>query len=311
MTHRFAVALMILATLLWSIAGVVIRHLDTTQGFELTFWRSLSNAVCMLIALRIMRGSTLWHKLWHAPWKVWVSGICWGIMYTGFMLALALTTVANVLVVQSVGPLITALFARVFLRYRLPLRTWGAIVVASAGIAWMFGQEAAGSASLIGTLIALGVPFAASTNWTLLQSVSYKEKGERPRERPDMLLSILIGALLSTCVTLPLCYPFQASTYDISWLAILGVVQLAAPCLLAIRASRGLHAAEMSLLLQLETLFGVTWAWLGAGEQPPSSALIGGALVLGALVTNEILGMRENRRTLDKTQPSLEKRETG
>ena len=307
MAHRNAVALMVLATLLWSIVGVVTRHLDSARGFEMTFWRSLSNAVCMMIALRIMRGPALWRNLLHAPWQVWVSGICWGMMYTAFMLALTMTTVANVLVVQSIGPLITALFARVFLRYRLPLRTWGAIIIGSAGIAWMFGQEAAGSVSLIGSLIALAVPLASSTNWALLQSVSYRQGGESPGKRPDMLFSILIGALLSACVMLPLAYPFQASTYDMSWLIILGVVQLAAPCLLAVRASRGLHAAEMSLLLQLETLFGVTWAWLGAGEQPPSSALVGGALVLGALVANEVLGMRQNRQLLDETRPVSEK----
>src|SRR5262245_50692246 len=52
MTHRRAVALMVLVTLLWSIAGVVTRHLDSARSFEVTFWRSLFNAIALAIALR-------------------------------------------------------------------------------------------------------------------------------------------------------------------------------------------------------------------------------------------------------------------
>ncbi len=301
MTHRYAVALMILATLLWSIAGVVTRHLDSAGGFEMTFWRSLANAMCMCIALRVMRGPSFWRNLLHSPWPVWVSGICWGLMYTAFMMALALTSVANVLVVQAIGPLITALFALIFLRHRLPLRTWVAIIAGSLGIAWMFGSEAS-DISLTGTLVALTVPLASATNWTLLQSVSYNATQTGSKQSPDMLSAILIGALLSACVTLPLAYPFQASAHDMNLLALLGAVQLAAPCLLAVRVSRELPAAEISLLGLLETLFGVTWAWLGAGEQPSSAALIGGTMVIGALLVNELFGMRQSsRQALAKT----------
>ena len=77
-------------------------------------------------------------------------------------------------------------------------------------------------------------------------------------------------------------------------LALLGVAQLALPCLLAVRLTRELPAAEMALLGLLEVLFGVTWAWLGAGEQPAATTLTGGALVIGALVANELFELRRS-----------------
>jgi drug/metabolite transporter (DMT)-like permease len=86
-------------------------------------------------------------------------------------------------------------------------------------------------------------------------------------------------------------YPFQASSHDLGLLALLGVVQLAIPCLLVVRLSRELPAPEIALLGLLEVVFGVTWAWIGAGEQPAASTLTGGALVLGALVVNEALAL--------------------
>src|SRR5689334_10393722 len=98
MSHRRAVALVVLATLLWSIAGVVTRHLDATSSFEVTFWRSLFNAIAMTVALSFMRGAALWRGILTARWPVWVSGICWAVMFTAFMIAITLTSVANVLV---------------------------------------------------------------------------------------------------------------------------------------------------------------------------------------------------------------------
>jgi hypothetical protein len=72
----------------------------------------------------------------------------------------------------------------------------------------------------------------------------------------------------------------------------LGVVQLAIPCLLAVRVSRVLSAPELSLLSLLEVVFGVAWVWLGSSEAPTPAVVGGGALVLGALLFNELLTLR-------------------
>lgn len=294
MTHRRAVALMVLVTLLWSIAGVVTRHLDAARSFEVTFWRSLFCAVSLAIGLTVLRGPALWAGLVRADRVLWASGLCWAVMYTAFMVALTLTTVANVLVTMAIGPMVTALFSRLFLGQRLPLRTWAAILIAGAGIAWMFGAEAGSGGSLLGSLVACAVPLAGAVNWILLQRNS--ESGPKA---PDMLPAVLLGALISAAVTLPLALPLQASTHDLRLLALLGSVQLALPCLLVVRLSRELLAPEIALLALLEVLFGVAWAWLGAGERPPASVLLGGVLVLGALVANEALALR--RQSLAET----------
>ena len=107
-----------------------------------------------------------------------------------------------------------------------------------------------------------------------------------------MLPAVWIGAVLSSAMTLPLAWPMQSSTHDLALLALLGSVQLAIPCLLAVRLARELPAPEISLLALLEVVFGVAWAWLGAGEQPSTNTLVGGGLVLAALVSNEMLAMR-------------------
>jgi len=289
---------MVLVTLLWSIAGVVTRHLDSARSFEVTFWRSAFNALALAAALSFARGVSLWRELRHAAWPVWVSSLCWAVMFTAFMVAITLTTVANVLITMSIAPLLTALLARMLLGHRLPARTWLAIAAAGAGIAWMFGQEAASSQrdAIVGTLVALGVPLAAAINWTVLQHTGTAARGADASAAPrdDMLLAVLIGALISALTTLPAALPLRATSHDVGLLGLLGVVQLALPCLIAVRVSRALPAPEIALLALLEVVFGVGWAWLGANEAPSSSALSGGLLVLAALVSNELLGMRSS-----------------
>jgi drug/metabolite transporter (DMT)-like permease len=203
-----------------------------------------------------------------------------------------------VLVTMSIGPLLTALLARLVLGARLPARTWAAIGVAGVGIAWMFWREAQASSpgQLAGIAVALGVPVAAAINWTLLQHTHHGE-AEADSDQ-DMMSAVLIGALISILATLPLSVPFQASPHDLSLLALLGVFQLAVPCLLVVRLTRVLPGPEISLLGLLEVVMGVAWAWLGAGEQPSASTLSGGALVIGALVVNQWLALRSTDKRL-------------
>ena len=294
MTHRQAVWVIAAAALMWSIAGVVTRHVESAQGFELSFWRSAFNALALALLLAWLRGpAVLARAIAGGGRALWVSGLCWCVMFTAFMVALTLTTVANVLVTMAIAPLLTALAARIALGHRLAARTWAATVVAGVGIVWMYGQQlGTGDARhWLGTAVALAVPVAAAVNWTLLQH-------HRADPRSDMLPAVLIGALLSAAMTLPLAWPLAASRHDLALLALLGVVQLAIPCLMAVAAARVLAAPEVSLLALLEVLFGVVWAWLGAGEAPSASVAGGGLLVLAALVANEALALRRTVRAV-------------
>ena len=285
---------MVAVALMWSTAGVVTRQLDAARSFEVTFWRSLFNAVALLLALMAMRGSALWSDIRCGGAALWFSALCWAVMYTNFMLALTLTTVATVLVTMAIAPLVTALFARVFLHHRLPTRTWAAICLAGIGIAWMFGRQAlVAQGSMTGALVALGVPLAAAANWTLLQHLHRRHEVDPRIEEPQMLPAVLLGAVLSAAVTLPLALPFSATPHDLGLLALLGVVQLAIPCLLVVRLTKVLAAPEISLLGLLEVIFGVLLAWAGAGEVPAAEALTGGALVLVALIGNEWWALRQ------------------
>jgi drug/metabolite transporter (DMT)-like permease len=275
-TRSGGLALMVAAPVLWSTAGVVTRHVESATPFELVFWRSLSCFVFMVVFMSVIRIRP------RLAWPLLASGALWAVMFTAFMIALTLTTIANTLVVLAVAPLLTTLLAAAFLRDPLPASTWVAAGAAGLGIAWMFGSdlEAHTRSDLVGMLIAFSIPVASAANVIVLRAAG---------ATVDLRPALAVGGLLSLLVALPVAMPFQATGKDIALLALLGVFQLAVPCMLLILASRVLLAPEMALIALLEVVLGPLWAWLGAGEVPAQATVTGGAIVLAALILNEMM----------------------
>ena len=280
--HRRAILIMIGATILWSIAGVFTRHLDHAKSFEVTFWRSFFCAITLLIWFgytRGVKGAVAYVRASGKPGLI--SGFMWATMFTCFMIALTLTSTANTLIVNALSPLFATLLAWFVLKQKIATRTWLAIAAAMTGMVIMFANQAGGG--WLGTIIAFGVPVAAAINL-----VTLKKTGAHV----DLAPAVLIGALISCAITIPLSLPFAASMKDVILLAILGVFQLGIPCVMMVRASEHLSAPELALLGLLEVLMGPLWSWLGAGEVPAGSTLAGGAIVLAALIANEIVPRR-------------------
>jgi drug/metabolite transporter (DMT)-like permease len=289
LSYRSAFLLMVCAAVLWSIAGVFTRHLDEVRGFEITFWRSLFTAIFVAATLVLQRKSDVFVAVRNVGAIGILSGFFWGIMFSCFMMALTMTTVANTMVVDSIVPFLTVILAWIFLKQRTPLRTWIAIALASLGIIWMFAGSMAefGNAHLAGMAVALVVPIAAASNFVLLKKAGHTT---------DLIPTVLLGALFSACLMLPMALPFQASLHDIGMMAILGVFQLGLPCMLLVKASRSLSAPEISLIAMLEIVLAPLWTWLGAGEVPSHATLVGGAFVLIALFLNEFAMLRQARQ---------------
>jgi drug/metabolite transporter (DMT)-like permease len=272
---------MVVAPVLWSSAGVVTRHIQRAEPFEQVFWRSLF-AFLFVFATLLFQRKHPWTSVRAAGWPGLVSGLMWAIMFTAFLFALSLTTTANALVVMSVSPLLTALFASLFLKDPVPLRTIVASAVAAVGIALMFSADL--SAHYAGMAIAFLIPVAAAINVVVLRASAAKL---------DLVPAVMLGGALSCLIALPFALPFSASSRDVLLLAFLGVTQLGLPCMLLVLASRALLAPEIALLGLLEVVLGPLWVWLGAGEVPARSTVLGGIVVLGALVANELYTARQ------------------
>jgi drug/metabolite transporter (DMT)-like permease len=281
--HRKGVLLMIGAGLCWSTGGVLVRSVVLTDPWEIVFWRSVFMVVFMIGVL------TLWHraKVFEKIFAVGFPGVLAGALLAStfffFILSVTRNTVANTLVLMSVGPFFVALSGRIFLGERVSLRTWGTISAALVGIVLMF-SEGLDSGRTIGNLLALGVPVAFGLNVVILR---------RTHASVSMAPAVMLAGIFSILVSLPLAWPLTPTIRDFVVLGIMGWVQLGIGCVLMVVAARYLSAAEIGLFALLETILGPIWVWLGFGERPTDMALVGGLLVIFALLLNGLLGMRE------------------
>jgi drug/metabolite transporter (DMT)-like permease len=280
MTHLRAATTIVGACVLWSSAGVVARLLEHTESWEVTFWRSFYAAMSMGAILVVTRRGGAVAVVRAAGWPGVVSGAMFCTMFTCFMLAVTRTTVANALVVNSLYPVFAALLGWIVLGTPIRAYTWLAILIAAAGMAWMFAGGMGGGLS--GTLIAFVVPVAAAVNVVTLRKWG---------REVDLAPAVLLGGLFSALITLPFAWPFEASAHDLALLAGLGMFQLAVPCLMLVAASRYLPPAEIALLTLLEAVLGPLWAWLGVGERPAAATLVGGSVVLLAIAANELIAL--------------------
>jgi drug/metabolite transporter (DMT)-like permease len=281
--HRKGIALMIGATLCWATAGVLVRNMEVTDGWKITFWRSSFMTAFLLIVLSFQHGSRILHRVHAMGWPGVVSGLLFAGMMICFILALSLTTVANTLVVGSISPFVAALCGWLFLGEKVAPRTWLAMIAAIGGITMMF-YDALSSGGWAGNLIALCIPLGFGANVVILR---------KHRAAVDMVPSVLLAGIFSMLIALPFALPLSVSTGDLALLSIMGVVQLGVGLLLMMVAVRYLSSAEIGLLSILEIVFGTLSVWVLIGERPSQAALIGGGVVIAALAANQIAGLRQ------------------
>lgn len=282
---------MVCITLLWSSAGVINRQISDAAGWDVAFWRSAFTALFTLIYWLATRGVRVMVQDLSVGRLLWASAACWAVMFTCFMLAMSYTTVGHVLLTMSVGPFLTALFARFFLGQRILPQTWCAVLLAGLGLAYMFGNDLVHSEgrALLGVLIAFCVPVAGAINFVILQ------RSAQHRIKINLMPAVCLGAVLSALLCLPSVHwgtAGAASTADVGWLVVLGLFQLTIPCIWVVWVSQRLPAAEVSLLQVLEIVFGTTWAWLWGREVPSTATLLGGAIVVTVLVVHGVWSVR-------------------
>ena len=281
--HRKGIVLMIGATLCWATAGVLVRNMEVTDGWKITFWRSFFMTVFMLLVLAYRHGSGgIWQRIRAMGWPGVLTGMLFAGMMISFILALSLTTVANTLVVGSISPFVAAVCGYLFLGEKVAPRTWFAMTIAIGGIVIMFFDALSGT-GWAGNLIALCIPIGFGANVVLLR---------KHRHAIDMMPSVLLAGIFSTLVALPFALPLAVSVADLGLISVMGVLQLAIGLLLMMAAVPYLASAEIGLLSILEIVFGTLSVWLFVGERPSQAALVGGGMVIVALIVNEIAGLR-------------------
>jgi drug/metabolite transporter (DMT)-like permease len=264
------------AALLWSTGGLAIK-LVPLDALGVVFWRALLT-VAFLVA--VFRPSLeRWKK------ASLVTAVVYALMILTFVTATKWTTAANAIFLQYTGPFYVLALGPWLLKETFRKADAVAIAVALGGMSLFFVGRLEGG-HLAGNL--MGVVSGVFFGLTVLLL--------RRDQSRDPMASVFLGNLLAGAIALPFAWGNLAlDAKGFAVVAFLGIVQMGVAYILFVRGLSVVPAAEASLLGMLEPTFNPLWAFLGLGERPSGWALLGGAVVLGAVAGRTIWGARKER----------------
>lgn len=277
--------LLTLATAFTSTAGVLLRWLDEPAEWRTIFYRALFFAATLIVWIGVTRRGRYVRALRSVGTTGLLCALFYTISTTTFVFALFHTTVARTVFINGLTPLLTGVIAWILLRERVAGATWAGIALAMVGIVIMT-QEGLSDGSVTGDTLALVCSLSAATMYTMI----------RRGRAVDMLPAFIVAAFLTAAVAAPWINDFTASWHDIGIYALLGCVQLGVQYVLLTMGARHLPAAEAALTTRMTLVLAPLFAWLGADEMPGKMTLIGGAVIVAAILLHGAWTLHGERR---------------
>jgi drug/metabolite transporter (DMT)-like permease len=260
-----------LAAVAWSSAGVLQRELTVGTATQLAGRGAFAVVGLFLYVTVVERGS---------PWRAFrgmgrpglAVAALMAISSASFITALNHTTVANVLFLQALAPIMAALLGVVVLKEPVSRSTWIAMLVALVGVGVMVGGP--GRPTLFGEVLA----FVMSLSFAVMLVIT------RHQRQVSMAPATCLSQFLVLIAAAPFAHPSQVGGQDLALLAVLGFGQIGLGLIFLSIGGRLIPAAEVALITLLEVVLGPLWAWIFVSESPPAATLVGGTIVLGAVV---------------------------
>ncbi|MDQ2632653.1 MAG: DMT family transporter [Pseudomonadota bacterium] len=285
--ERFGFLLVFLSALCWSFGGAIARFIETPDSWAVIFWRSVWAAVFLIGFMLVRDGGRGMLKLFRGMGLPGIAvAVCFATASSSFVVALAYTTVANILLMQAGVPLIAALLAFLLFREKVGPATWVAIAAVICGVAIMVSESFDGRVSPIGDGLALLIAVAFSIATVITRRFSHV------RMTPATCLGTMIAASFAATQA----GNVAVSGADMTWLFVFGALNLGLGLACFATGARLIPAAFAALLGTFETLLGPVWVWLIHAEVPSARTIIGGAVIFTALLVHITLEFQRMSR---------------
>jgi drug/metabolite transporter (DMT)-like permease len=267
-------ALLAASAAAYSSAGF-FTHLMAVDAWTLLFWRGLFGGSFLAVVVVLQERGHLWRSIRAMGWEGAAVMICSAVATVCFLNSMRLTAVADVMVIDAAIPFVTAALAWLILGERESSWTMGATLVAFVGMAIM-----AGPAIVHGRVLGDGLAFTMATLMALVIVLIRRKKGT------NMVPAVCGSAFLCALIVAPFASPLQVDAMDVGLLALFGVSQFGLGLLLLAFGTPLVSATRGALIGVLQTPLGTLWVWLAFAEQPAILTLIGGVIVLVAVVAD-------------------------
>ena len=290
--EKLAVPVVLFAGILWSFGPLVVRYMDQPElvPWQYIFGRGLTIFLVLNLYLYFEEGIQFYKNYLKIGVSGLIGGVGLGIAMISFIYSITHTTAAITLLCLAAMPFFTALLGFLFLRERISVNVWIAIILATIGII-IIALGNTGKSSLIGFVFGI----TSSIGFSIF-SVTLRWRKETPKFT-TVAISGLFCFITASLFILSNNLTFFSSSYNGTLFSLHGTLVCFGLILYSI-GSKAIPAAELTLLSLTEVIGGIFWVWLpifGINEIPTTNTIIGG-FFLFISITYYSLVMRTNRR---------------
>jgi len=253
--------------------GFIVRSFEEATVWQILLIRSVFFMSALIIFLLSTYKKNTIKVFKDAGYPALIGGLVMSLSFVAYVYSITVTSVANVVFIISTQTMFLAIFGYFYLKEKVSLISFISIILAMSGIVIMVGDSMS-SGSFLGNIVALAIPI----NFSILVMIIRKNKNL------DMVPAIFYSGFFAIIYGLILSESIVFSSHDILMGFFLGVPQLAFGFICITIGSRTTPSTTVGLLMLTETLFAPVWVWLFLNEIPPLSVLIGGCVIITAII---------------------------
>jgi DME family drug/metabolite transporter len=268
-----------------SFGGLIVKSFEGSTLWQILFWRSVFFIIVVSIFLIISYKKKIFTALYKSGLPGLIGGIILSIGFASYVFAMYETTVANTNFIIQTQTLFLAIFGYFFLKETISKLTFFCILLAISGIILMLGNSIS-PGEMTGNLVAFIMPISFAILILIVRK--YPEVDMIPLQLVAGIFAMLIGLLLSPTIIV--------SSKDIFLGFLAGFFQVGFGFIFITIGARSTPSAFVGIIMLTEAVLGPFWAWMFANENPPLSVLIGGSIVITAVVLqflNKFIGKKQ------------------
>ena len=256
-----------------SFGGLIVKSFEGANLWQILFWRSVFFSIVVLFFLFLNYKKNFFHSIYKIGLPGFLGGIVLSCGYAGYVFAMYNTTVANANFIIQTQTIFLAIFGYIFLKEKISMLTITSIFLAFGGIFLMLGGSLT-SGQMVGNIAAFIMPISFAV--LILTVRKYPNVDMIPLQLIAGIGAIILGYLFSSQIIV--------SSYDIFLGFIAGFFQVGLGFIFITIGAKTTPSALVGIIMLTEAILGPLWAWLFINETPPLVVLVGGSIVLSAVV---------------------------
>ena len=256
-----------------SFGGLIVKSFEGATLWQILFWRTIFFILVISIYLIITYKREVFRSFYNSGVPGLIGGFVLSFGFCGYVFAMYNTTVANANFIIQTQTIFLAIFGYFFLKEKISVITLTSIILAISGIFLMIGNSLS-AGQLSGNIAALLMPISFAT--LILVVRKYPNVDMVPAQFIAGVFALIIGFLMSETIII--------SINDIFLGFLAGFFQIGLGFIFITIGARRTPAAMVGIIMLTEAVLGPMWAWIFINEQPPFIVLIGGSIVLFAVL---------------------------